>query len=497
MASKIELLIICGKLKGTKFGIDERMTCIIGRAEDCNLQIPPDADDLISRHHCILDVNPPEIVIRDLGSSNGTFINGKSICTAIDSDNDGNTVTLRMPSEHILNHGDNIKLGDTVLVVSIKTPAYCSDCSDEISVTQLNVCRRKSGVLQCDSCYLKKQQEKLEEIKDHSQHSAQDKQSIKNISAGDTALILGNIKSQTVAIDLSHKTLHVHGYTLIRQLGRGGMGAVYLAEDEKTGKQVALKLMLPKTSVTQYSLDDFLREMDNTRALDHPNIVKLYDSGYSHGAFYFSMEYCNEGDICDLMKKRQATLELDEALGITMQILDGLEYAHNAEIPYVKLKTGSVHKGKGLIHRDLKPENIYIIREGGQGVAKLADFGLSKAFDLAGLSGCTRTGDAAGTPYFMSRSQLIDFKYSKPDIDVWSVAATLYFMLTNKYPRDFSSGKDPLTQILETSPVPILHRNINIPKKLADLIDFALDDSKQLHFKSAEEFKYAINDRLV
>ncbi len=111
--------------------------------------------------------------------------------------------------------------------------------------------------------------------------------------------------------------------------------------------------------------------------------------------------------------------------------------------------------------------------------------GLAKAFDLAGLSGQTCTGMMAGTPSFMPRQQVVDFRYAKPEVDVWAAAASLYFMLTAYYPRDFPRGIDPWQRVLQTDPIPIRQRQTTIPRKLADLLDHALHDHPDIPFKSA------------
>jgi serine/threonine protein kinase len=174
-----------------------------------------------------------------------------------------------------------------------------------------------------------------------------------------------------------------------------------------------------------------------------------------------------------------------------MQVLDGLDYAHHAEIPYTKLADGTFGKGRGLIHRDIKPHNILLTYSDKKLVAKIADYGLSKAFDLAGFSGQTMSGNKAGTPGFIPRQQVLNFKYGKPDLDVWTTAACLYFMLTGFYPRDFTN-KDHFLVVLQTPAIPIRRRNSDIPAKLAEVIDLALVDNPQMTFKSAVEFKKAL-----
>lgn len=175
------------------------------------------------------------------------------------------------------------------------------------------------------------------------------------------------------------------------------------------------------------------------------------------------------------MQKRRQPLSVDGALAIALQVLEGLTYTHNASVPNVKQKDGSFNPGQGLVHRDLKPANLFLTTVDGKQVVKIGDYGLAKAFDLAGLSGQTMTGTIAGTPHFMPRQQVINFKYAKPEVDVWALAASFYYMLTCTYPRNFT-GQDPFLVVLQTNAVPILQRNAAIPRRLAEVIDLALVD---------------------
>jgi serine/threonine-protein kinase len=121
---------------------------------------------------------------------------------------------------------------------------------------------------------------------------------------------------------------------------------------------------------------------------------------------------------------------------------------------------------------------------------------LAKAFDLAGLSGQTRTGSAAGKPYFLPRQQVINFKYAKPEVDVWAAAASFYFMITGQPPRNFPEGKDPWQVVLQTPAVPIRQRDSGILKRLAKVIDLALIDRPAIPFQSAAECKRALESAL-
>ena len=174
--------------------------------------------------------------------------------------------------------------------------------------------------------------------------------------------------------------------------------------------------------------------------------------------------------------------------------MEGLDYAHHADIPNVKQKGGGFAPGTGLVHRDLKPANLFLSGWGSGRIVKVGDYGLAKAFEETALTGGTRTGEAAGTWQFMCRQQVASYKDAGPAVDVWSLVASLYFMLTGQTPRDFPAEQDPWLAVLENEPMPILRRNPRLPAKLAALIDRALRESPEMAFQSAVEFQRALVD---
>lgn len=200
------------------------------------------------------------------------------------------------------------------------------------------------------------------------------------------------------------------------------------------------------------------------------------------------------------MHQQGGQLSVDQAVPIILQVLDGLEYAHTAELApaestaanqsatYSTANSTGSETAARFVHRDLKPTNILLTHVQGTRIAKIADYGLAKAFDQAGLSGLSIS---SSVPLFMSRQQAVNFNYAQPEIDVWACAACLYYMLTGSPPRDFK-GKDPYLVLLQTVPVPILQRNSAVPKPLAELIDTALKDNPDILFKKAAAFKHAL-----
>ncbi|BAZ14667.1 serine/threonine kinase [Calothrix sp. NIES-4071] len=463
MPAKITLTVTQGKLQGRQFIFDSRTSCILGRNADCNPKLPDDEDHrAISRYHCLLDINPPAIRVRDFGSRNGTYVNSKKIGQRQVEQTPEEGAKLQFP-EHDLQDGDEIKLGNTIIQVGIEQIGIESDPL-HISITNFF-----PSTIDADNTSKQQPTQPLNFLNK----------------------IKGLLKLAESGAD---NLIAIRGYQIVKLLGKGGFGEVYLARHNQSGKYVALKMMLPSVAaVGEQACKMFLRETENTKALRHPNVIELIDYGYSENIFFFTMEYCKCGNVFDFMQQQGEPLSVDIALAITLQILDGLEYTHNAEIPYVKLDGGGFGKGRGLVHRDLKPNNIFLdwVDVDQKFVAKVGDYGLSKAFDIAGLSGQTLSGTKAGTPFFMPRQQVLNFKYTQPDVDIWATAACLYYMLTANFPRNFT-GADPFLAVLQNDPVPIRARNASIPQPLAEVIDLALVEKPEIHFKTAMEFKQAL-----
>ena len=510
MPARITLEVANGPLAGQQFVYEDRTTCIMGRAADCEPRLlckpeEPNAPEnrKISRHHCLLDINPPDVRIRDFGSLNGTYINGQKIGQRQKHERPGGSFP-----EHDLHDGDEFRLGNLKFRVSIELPIVCSDCGAEIPEGELNAAEGRAMTGRCAKCQQKTHQVHVPAASPPAiaKPAKLCAKCGRDVSREEGANRPGEFVCSTCRespFDLLRQLIQgaargdkdlvaIEGYEIVKELGRGGMGAVYLARQQKTGQEVALKVMLPKVAAGQRAIDSFLREAVNTQALQHPNVVRLWESGCSQGTFFLTLEFCDGGSVDKLMTRRGGKLSIDEARPVILQALDGLDYAHQAEVPYVKLKDGSFGRGRGLVHRDLKPQNIFLTSAGGSRVAKIGDYGLAKAFDMAGLSGHTYTGEVAGTPQFMPRQQVLRFKDLRPEADVWAMAAALYNMLTHCSPRDFPEGRDPWQCILETPVVPIRQRNPGIPTRLAAVIDHALLEEPKVGFKSAAEFKQAL-----
>ncbi len=514
MEDKIKILIRNGSLAGSKFSVLERMTCLIGREPECTIQFSDTEDGAISRHHCILDLTPPQATIRDLGSTNGTVVNGENIGLKPNE-------TEHQLEDCVLLDGDIIKIGEVIIELEItKAEICCKECNAIIEESELEFCLI-DGEYICDDCQGKLNtivpkelggaDEELnidvtlklcEKCFKHPVKYTENNDRLCSLCMGDTSefltTMLSSVESEFKNVeDEFDAETSLDSYKIEKVLGQGGMGMVYLATHKQTEEKVAIKIMLPQVAMNKKAQQTFLREVNITKILEHDNIVSLKGSGFSNGSYFFTMDYCDAGSLDQLIKD-EGKLDYKTALDITFQMLDGLYFAHNISITDTKITGLTNEPINGLVHRDIKPGNIFLKSgENNKIIAKLGDFGLAKAFDSAGLSGCTRTGAVAGTLYFIPRQQVIDFKYSTADVDLWAAMATFYYMITGKSPRDFKEGVDPLRLLLQSEPVPILQRGVDIPAKLANVIDSALDDSNKLKYKNAMLLKKDLEEAII
>ncbi|WP_269086286.1 FHA domain-containing protein [Trichormus sp. NMC-1] len=263
MQSTITLTITTGKLSGKQYIFDSRTTVLIGRNDDCYLSIPDEFDKRVSRYHCLLDINPPEIRVRDLGSLNGTYINNTKIGSRQSHQTPEEAGKLNFP-EYDLQDGDEITLGDTVLRVNIEIsqPQPINKTPDTQNPGFIQPLQPKAKTKLFDVI------QKL--IK----------------------LAIGGEKQLTA----------LRNYQIIKSIGKGGFGEVYLAQHSQTGKLVALKVMLPAVAQDDNHVQMFLREIENMKALKHPHVVELFDYGYAENLFFLVMEYYEGGNVYDLMQ---------------------------------------------------------------------------------------------------------------------------------------------------------------------------------------------------
>ena len=283
----------------------------------------------------------------------------------------------------------------------------------------------------------------------------------------------------------------VEGYDKVALLGKGGMGEVWKVRERSTGKILALKTMLPQVAADEKGKKMFLREASLCEQLNHKNVVKTYQTGCANDVFYILMDLCQGGSAQDLMERNRGRLSMNMATYIILQALTGLDYVHNLDVSVEIRKKGLWSAGTrkveahGLVHRDFKPGNIFLSDRSDHPVAMVADFGMAKAFETAGMTDMTSAGQASGTVAFMPRQQALDYRFSKPEVDVWAAAASYYYMLTGMPPKNLKPQPFLWQSLVQESAVPIRQRNSSIPAKIAAVIDRALVEKPEIGYKTA------------
>ncbi len=265
-------------------------------------------------------------------------------------------------------------------------------------------------------------------------------------------------------------------YEIERELGRGGMGAVYLARDVRLGRPVALKV-LPAEYATQAGLRErFLRETRMAASFSHPNIVPVYAVEESDDLLAFAMGYV-EGESVAERVRRTGPLGVRETVRLLQDVGYALAYAH----------------GRGVVHRDIKPDNIMIERATGR--ALVMDFGVSRAIaatDAPANEGLTRVGEVVGTPEYMSPEQATG-DHVDGRSDLYSLGLTAYYAVTGRVAMAAdSTGKALVKQITETLP-PMLTVRADLPEALAVSIDRCLMKDPNARFANAEALVEAID----
>jgi serine/threonine-protein kinase len=259
-------------------------------------------------------------------------------------------------------------------------------------------------------------------------------------------------------------------YAIERELGRGGTATVYLAEDLKHHRPVAVKVLTPELAAA-LGPDRFLREIELSARLTHPHILPLHDSGSADGLLYYVMPYV-EGESLRERITREKQLPVDDSLQIGREVADALGYAH----------------AHGVIHRDIKPENILL--ESGHAV--VADFGIARAIDQAGGEGLTATGMAVGTPAYMSPEQAAGSRELDARSDLYGLGCVVYEMLAGQPPFTGPTAESLAHQHLSVHPRSVTELRPAVPAGVAAALQRALAKAPADRFATAAEFAAAL-----
>ena len=264
-------------------------------------------------------------------------------------------------------------------------------------------------------------------------------------------------------------------YHILKRIGEGGMGRVYLGEHVKMNRQCAIKVMSPALVNDHESAARFAREASNAARIIHPNVAAVFDYGESEGLVYLVMEYV-EGEPLARILAREAPLAVDRALDLGRQIADGLGSAHEL----------------GIVHRDLKPDNILVSRnKAGREVAKVVDFGIAKAIQENAGDALTRTGLVIGTPEFMSPEQLLGDPIDARS-DLYALGCILHLMLTAAPPFAAPTREQMIKRRLSEEAPHIQHLDPGLPDSLDRVVNRLLARSPGERYASAAEVRDAL-----
>jgi len=262
------------------------------------------------------------------------------------------------------------------------------------------------------------------------------------------------------------RTLLADRYTVEREIGHGGMATVYLAEETKHGRQVAIKVLRAELAAT-LGADRFLREIGIAARLTHPHLVPLIDSGEAGGLLYYVSSYMPGGSLRERLE-REGKLSVRETLRIAEDVSKALDHAHRA----------------GFVHRDVKPENILFA----DGHAMLADFGVARVCCGEGDDPVTAAGIAIGTPEYMSPEQASGDPHIDGRSDIYALACVVYEMLAGKPPFHATSHRAVMARHLTETPARLRAVHPEIPASIDDAIAIAMKKDPALRYGSACDF---------
>jgi serine/threonine-protein kinase len=341
---RVSLTVTAGPYAGQVFSFSGHEVFLVGRSRRAHFRLPAD-DEFFSRLHFLIEVNPPHCRLADMGSKNGTAVNGTRV-TSID-----------------LHDGDLIQAGTTVLRVGVQAGEGTEAEPETAAPTRSLPAVGRPAT------------------------------SLPPTAGSRSAPLTPPLPPPTWVGDCppgaspekgGEETPHIPGYELLEELGRGGMGVVYKAR-AGDGSLVALKTILPAVAGSRAQVARFLREAEVLRGLNHPHIVAFRDIGESGARLYFAMDYVRGTDAARLLKEG-GSFPVGRGVALVCQLLEALDYAH----------------ARRFVHRDIKPANLLVAQQGGREVARLADFGLARVYQASKLSGLTLDGDVGGTVPFMS-----------------------------------------------------------------------------------------------
>lgn len=431
----VVIRVTSGPHSGQEYLIDHREELLVGRSS--RVHFPMTGDMLLSREHFRIENQPPLCHLMDLGSTNGTKVNGLRV----------ERVQLR--------EGDVITAGDSSFVIHFSEPS-----GDGAPMTVCAGCGKRMSIVQGPG----------DGVSPFSVRAA----------TGTEPWLCGDCEARRLRFPRTHAD-----YLIEEWIGGGGMGEVFKARQLSRNRPVAIKMMSSSCTIGEKANGYFQREIEVLRDLlmpggqSHPSIVAFYELFEIDGQYQLVMEYVDGKNALDWTRALKQPMPVSSAAQIGRHLLSALEYAHS----------------KGYVHRDVKPSNLLVLGPVHRPRVKLTDFGLAKSFDeTEGFTTLTRQGDVGGSVGFISPDHIRDFRETRAPADIYSAAATLFYLLTNRYPYLGFDPRKPGSYeiILQNPPVPLRAFRPDAPEGVERILLKALQKQPRDRWKSAQAMADAL-----
>ena len=441
------LRVTSGPYEGQEYLVGRNGTFVVGRSSRVPFSMPQDL--ALSREHFQVENFPPVCHLVDLGSTNGTKVNG-----------------LRV-ERVLLREGDVVSAGGSCFTIHFS--AFGSDGHAQRT---------------CAGCGVRLEPATVERA------------ASRNVKASEplpdgAATVVASIPTVSVwlceSCEARRKSFPETSpdYLIEEMIGEGGMGAVYRARQISKNRRVAIKMMITNSTAGEKALNYFHREIHALRDMlmpggtCHRSIVEFYELFQVEGHVQLVMEYVDGKNALEWVRALKHPLPIASAAQIGQQLLAALDYAHS----------------RGYVHRDIKPSNLLVMGPVHRPRVKLSDFGLAKSLvDCNAFSNMTRQGDVGGSTGFLSPDHIRQFSDIKEPADIYSAGATLYFLITDKYPYlGFDPRRpDSYEMILEHPPVPLRAFRPDAPEGLEKILHKALHKQPRDRWKSARAMAEAL-----
>ncbi len=467
---RFKLVIRNGWQVGSVVYVPEGRSITIGRVETCDLVL---GDGRVSRAHCRIENDGKSMRVYDLHSMNGTYVNSMRIDVAE------------------LTPGDELRVGDTLMAAEPARPTEAMSPPPKAAEAQPpNPAATLPGENPKQMTKFPKQEYAVRTSEYQAVGYTPSASRPTQQPEAESFLIShkfcekcgrviprkeiaeGKVREQSgkfycTRCDSEYIGRVIGQYKILEKLGEGTVGVVFRAEHVTVKRVAAMKVLFEQLTQNKLSVERFLREARAGAVLNHPNIVQIYDAGEDHGVYYIVMELVAGRSIDDIVRE-EGPLSVPRVLEIAIQIGKALQFAHQ----------------KKMVHRDLRPGNVLLSVDG---VAKVIDLGLAKSLEREDFQGLSTTGSGVVMPNYAAPEQIFRQKDVDHRADLYSLGATLYFLLTGEPPYRANSPREFIEMISMEALLSPKEVNPDVPDELCQLIEKLMRKDPAERYQTPDE----------